>query len=70
MLHMPLLAEQTLIAITKVGRKKLKRLATELGRPMYQVLEELIDAAAQELTYDEPATTARQATQRLVLDRE
>ena len=66
---MPLLADQTLIAITKRGRKKLKRLAAELDRPMYKILEELIDAAAQERTH-EPAATPRQTTQGLVLDRE
>ena len=66
---MPLLADQTLVAITKEGRRKLKRLAAELDRPMYQILEELIDAAAQERTY-EPAAITRQATQGLVLDRE
>ena len=66
---MPLLENQTLVAITKKGRRKLKCLAAELDRPMYQILEELIDAAAQERTH-EPAATPRQTTQGLVLDRE
>ena len=53
---MPLAEAHTAIQITKRGRWKLKRLAVEREQPMYKVLEELIDAAAQAPTHNPEST--------------
>ena len=66
---MPLAPERTLLEVSKPSRWKLKRLAAKLERPMYRVLDDIIDAATQETDDGTSTDTARQAPSRLVLDR-